>query len=374
MTTIRPRLLIPLAMILALFVATAHTSRATATTASGLPGSTSVGVHQFHGLQGLSNTLTLAQALQAATSSDVVSATAGQLAKYAAAMKAANPNVILLLYVNGGYSKAGTAGTYPAGQYVRSRTGAYITSTTWHNVLMNPLSGGWQQHVIDQCNGHIGGDVSGCWLDQTSCAPLTSGFDSAQPVNPATGALYTKGQWAAAVKQELSAVQAGLGTAPVYSNTYCSGQSFYGFPMSSADGGTSRGLEAEHWFTAQPANAQKLKIWQQGVNMLIQGQADGKVVTVSGSYPTTGNWPGYITASYLLGDNGAALTSYAAPVSADFLGAPTETQTSVAGYLHGSVYARTYQNGIVIVNPTGTTQSYAGQTLPAFSGYIGPAS
>lgn len=373
MTTIRRSLLIALGMTLAVAFATAaHTHRAAAMAPSGVPGSTSVGVHEFHGLQGLSNTLTLTQAVQAAQSSDVVSATAGQLAKYAAAMKAANPNVILLVYVNGGYSKAGTAGSYPAGAYAKSRTGAYITSTTWHNILMNPLSGGWQQHVIDQCKGYMGGDVSGCWLDQTSCAPLTSGFDTAQPVSPATGAVYTKSQWAAAVKQELSAVQAGIGAAPVYSNTYCSGQSFYGFPMSSVDGATSQGLEAEHWFTARPANAQNLKIWQQGVNMLIQGQADGKVVTVSGSYPTTGSWPGYITASYLLGDNGAALTSYDAPVSADFLGAPTETQTSVAGYQHGSVYARTYQNGIVIVNPTGATQSYAGHTLPAYSGYIGP--
>ena len=371
--TIRRRLLIPLAMILAILVATvAHTSRATATATSGLPASTSIGVHEFNGLQDLTSSLTLAQAVQAATSSDVVSATAGQLARYAAAMKAANPKLILLVYVNGGYSKAGTAGSYPASEYAKSLAGAYITSTTWHNILMNPLSSGWQQHVIDQCKASMAADVSGCWLDQTSCAPLTSGFDTAHPANPATGVTYSKSQWAAAVRRELSAVQAGIGTAPVYSNTYCSGQSFYGFPMSSVNGATSHGFEAEHWFTAQPANAEKLRVWRQGINMLIQGQAAGKVVTVSGSYPTTGNWPGYITASYLLGDNGAALTSYDAPVPADFLGAPTETHTTVAGYVHGSVYARTYQNGIVIVNPTATTQSYAGHTLPAYSGYIGP--
>jgi hypothetical protein len=358
-------------LLAALFATAAHTGRATAAAGAGLPGSTSVGVHQFNGLQGLTSTLTLAQAVQAARSSDVVSATAGQLSKYAAAMKAANSSVILLVYVNGGYSKAGTAGTYPAGEYSKSPTGAYITSTTWHNVLMNPLSRGWQQHVIDQCKASIGGNVSGCWLDQTSCAPLTSGFDTAQPVNRATGVTYTKSQWATAVTQELSAVQAGISPAPVYSNTYCSGQSFYGFPMLSVDGASSHGMEAEHWFTAQPANAEKLNVWRQGVDMLIQGQADGKVVTVGGNYPTTGNWPGYITASYLLGNNGAALTTYDSPISADFLGAATQTQTSVAGYLHGSVYARTYQNGIVIVNPTGTTQSYAGQTLPPYSGYIG---
>jgi hypothetical protein len=369
--TVRTRLLIPIAAALAVCLAATHAPRASATTSTGLPGSTSVGVHQFHGLQGYSNTLTLAQALQAATASDVISATAGQLAKYGAAMKAANPNVILLVYVNGGYSKAGTAGTYPQDEYLRSSSGAYITSTTWHNVLMNPLSSGWQQDVANRCAASIGRDVSGCWLDQTSCAPLTSGFDSAQPVDPSTGALYTKSTWSAAVAQELSAVQSALGSAPVYSNTYCSGHSFYAFPMSTADTATSRGLEAEHWFTAQSTNAENLKIWQQGIDMLIQGQADGKLVTVSGGYPTTGNWPGYITASYLLGDNGAALMTYSVPVAASFLGAPTDTETSVAGYLHGSVYARTYENGIVIVNPTGTTQTYAGHTLAAYSGYIG---
>jgi hypothetical protein len=333
------------------------------------PPSTAAGVHVFHGLQGISNTLTLAVAQQTAAASDVVSATPGQLAKFGAAMKAANPKVILLAYVNGGYSKAGTAGSLPASEYLRNASGGYITSTTHQNVLMNPLSAGWQANVAAQCKAALGGSVSGCWLDQTSCAPLTAGFDSAQPVNPVSGALYTKPGWAAAVATELDAVHAQLG-ATVYSNTYCSGPSYYSYPMSAANAATSTGFEAEHWFTATLANAQNLKTWQQGIDMMIDAQAHGKVVTVSGDFPTTGAWPAYITASYMLGNNGAALTTYPAPAAVS-LGAPTQTAASVAGYQHGCVYARTYQNGMVVVNPTSAAQTYAGHTIAAFSAYIG---
>lgn len=346
------------------------TPAAYASTASvATPPSTASGVHAFHGLQGLSNTLTLAVAQQTAQQSDVVSATPGQLSKFASAMKAANPNVILLAYVNGGYSKAGTAGSLPASQYLKNAAAGYITSTTWRNVLMNPLSSGWQASVTAQCRAAVSGSVAGCWLDQVSCAPLTAGFDTAQPMDSSTGTAYTKAAWAAAVARELTAITTSLGS-PVYSNTYCSGPSYYSFPMSAANTATSTGFEAEHWFTATAANALNLKTWQQGINMMIDAQAHGKVVTVSGTYPTTGAWPAYITASYMLGNNGAALTSYPATVAVN-IGAPTQTATSLTGYLHGSVYARTYQNGIVIVNPTAQTQTYAGHAVAAHGGYIG---
>ena len=335
-----------------------------------MPASTATGVHAFHGLQGLAGSrLTLQVAQQTAQESDVVSATPGELTKYAAAMKAANPKVILLAYVNGGYSKAGSAGSLPASEYLRNAAGGYITSTTWHNVLMNPLSAAWQASVTAQCRAALSGTVSGCWLDQVSCAPLTASFDTAQPIDSSTGAAYTKSAWAAAVARELTSITTALG-APVYSNTYCSGPSYYGFPMSAANTATSTGFEAEHWFTATAANAENTKTWQQGIDMMIDAQAHGKVVTVSGDYPTTGTWPAYITASYMLGNNGAALTTYPASVAVS-LGAPTQTAASVAGYQHGSVYARAYQSGMVIVNPTATSQTYAGHTIAAFSAYIG---
>lgn len=352
--------------------ASAASATAPLPTISATPPPTASGVHVFHGLQGLagSKLLTLQVAEQTARISDVVSATPGELARYAVAMKAANPNVILLAYVNGGYSKAGTEGSLPASEYMRSSSGAYITSRTHHNILMNPLSPDWQADVIAQCKAAVGGDVTGCWLDQISGAPVTAAFDSAQPVNPATAVNYTKPEWAAAAATELTAVNAGLG-ATVYSNTYCSGAAYYSFPMSAVNAATSLGFEAEHWMTSAASGAHTLKTWRQGINMMIDSQAHGKVVTVSGVFPTTGTWPTYITASYMLGNNGAALTTYTAPVAAN-VGAPTQTATSVGGYQHGSVYARRYQNGMVIVNPTALPHTYAGHTLAAYSGYIGP--
>jgi hypothetical protein len=340
-------------------------------TTSATPPPTASGVHVFHGLQGLagSKLLTLQVAEQTAQVSDVVSATPGELAKYAVAMKTANPNVILLAYVNGGYSKAGTQGSLPASEYMYSTSGAYITSRTHQNILMNPLSPDWQANVIAQCKAAVGGNVTGCWLDQISGAPVTAGFDSAQPVNPATGVNYTKPEWAAAAATELTVVNAGAGTT-VYSNTYCSGAAYYSFPMSAANHATSLGFEAEHWMTSTASGAHTLKTWRQGINMMIDSQAHGKVVTVSGDFPTTGTWPTYITASYMLGNNGAALTTYTARVAAT-VGAPTQTATSVAGYQHGLVYARKYRNGIVIVNPTPQPHTYAGHTVAAYSGYIG---
>jgi len=99
-------------------------------------------------------------------------------------------------------------------------------------------------------------------------------------VNPATGVNYTKPEWAAAAATELTAVNAGFG-GTVYSNTYCSGRAYYNFPMSAANDATSLGFEAEHWMTSTASGAHTLKIWRQGINMMIDSQAHGKVVTVS---------------------------------------------------------------------------------------------
>jgi hypothetical protein len=357
-----------LAAAVACFTLLGATQAAHASTASvATPPSTASGVHAFHGLQGVSNTLTLAVAQQTARESDVVSATPGQLSKYATAMKAANPSVILLAYVNGGYSKAGVG--YPASDYLRNASGGQITSTTHGNVLMNPLSAHWQASVAAACNAAIGGNVSGCWLDQVSCAPLTAGFDTAQPIDSSAGAAYTKPAWASAITKELDAVKTAIGSAPVYSNTYCSGQTYAKFPLTGVNSAATQGFEAEHWLTAQTSNWTSPLVWQQGINMMIDAQAHGKVVTISGN-PTSGVSARYLTASYMLGNNGAALTTLDNPIAVN-VGAPTQTATSVSGYQHGSVYARTYQNGIVIVNPTALAQTYAGHTVAAHGGYIG---
>jgi hypothetical protein len=81
-------------------------------------------------------------------------------------------------------------------------------------------------------------------------------------------------------------------------------------------------------------------------------------------------WRSYGQASFLIGNSGSAWFEYSSaqstyawndtsPLDGVDLGAPLDTQSSVAGYLTNGVYQRRFQRGIALVNP-GTS----GVTVP----------
>src|SRR5436309_857296 len=80
------------------------------------------------------------QAVADATSLDVIVARKGTFTPYLAAMRSANPNLKLLVYLNGAYAQQNqgpSTGAYPSSWYAKGTNGAPVTSKSEGNWLMD---------------------------------------------------------------------------------------------------------------------------------------------------------------------------------------------------------------------------------------------
>jgi hypothetical protein len=156
---------------------------------------------------------------------------------------------------------------------------------------------------------------------------------------------------------------------PVIGNSYDSAPRYYAIPTSLVNASAGLGtLEAEHWFGNDVTQSQSLPAWQQGVQMEIDAQAAGHGVIVNVDAPGTNveQWRRYLTASYLLGNNGAAWLEFGpdaqtapfdspSPLYATPIGTPLQTGGRVSDYARNGVYERAYSNGLVLVNPSSSS-------------------
>jgi hypothetical protein len=351
--------------------------------------STAVGIHRFAGLQGDASA-TQAEAVAAAQGADVVTGLTIQIKSDGAAMRLANPNVQLFAYINGELSQSSQCSTFPASWYLYDSSGHKVTSPGG-NCAMSPEStqvwngyAGWIDYVRRSCAANLATAplANGCFVDQTSSA-LNSSFASALPIDPATGKLYTMSTWMAQMGQIGQAVESFTGK-PVIGNSYEGGSRYVGQPTNIVNSYGVDAFESEHFLNANSSQWTGLSYWTKNINMMIDSQAHGKGILVGfTNAPTTNEetWREYVTASYLLGNNGHAwlafcstsLSSYSdpSPLYSMNVGPPTQTATSVAGYQLSTagLFLRRFSSGLAIVNLSGGTQSVAlGGTYKDVSG------
>jgi uncharacterized membrane protein YgcG len=376
---------------------------AVGTTPAAFP-STLSGIHLSFGMQGRLST-TQSEAVAAADAGDMVAALPIQIKQFGAAMKTVNPSVKLFAYQNGMFAQAKNGSAFPDSWYLKTASGQKVQATGTGNYLMNPLStavsngaAGWTDYVAQQCRTAMADpNTSGCFLDQMNAAPLGSGFVNGAPVDPRTGTAFTRTAYMTLVAQQGQAVASQL-NGPVVGNAYDSAPRYYAIPTSLVNASAGMGtFEAEHWFGNDVTQSQSLPAWQQGVQMEIDAQAAGHGVIVNVDAPGTNveQWRRYLTASYLLGNNGAAWLEFGpdaqtapfdspSPLYATPIGTPLQTGGRVSDYAKNGVYQRAYSNGLVLVNPSsssvtvdlgGTYTNESGSavtsvTLSAWSGAI----
>ncbi len=366
--------------------------------------STLDGIHFEFGMQGRLST-TQSEAVAAAKAGDLVVALPIQIHRYGAAMKAANPAVKLFAYQNGMFAQSKDGSTFPASWYATDAAGAKVRAAKTGNYLMNPLStqsfqgaAGWTQYVEQQCAAALADpNTSGCFLDQMNAAPLGSGFVNGRPVDPRTGQAFTNAGYMSMVAAHGQRVASQLG-APVIGNAYDSAPRYYSIPTSIVNQAAGVNVdEAEHWFGNDVTQSRVLSAWQQGVQMEMDAQAAGHGTVLSVDAPGTSveQWRSYLTATYLLGNNGGAWFDFSpdrstapfdslSPLYSMPIGTPTQTASTVAGYNRGGWYQRDYTNGTVLVNPSGSSvtvdlggtyrdvngQTESSITLAAWSGAV----
>lgn len=291
-----------------------------------------------------------------------------------AAMKAANPSLRLLAYVNGAYAQSSQGSRYPNSWYIRTRGGDKVRSRGYGNYLMDVSNPGWIQDVANRCKSVMTRmHYHGCFIDMMGTASVMSSYTTGTPINPRTRSPYTAAGWLSLTSSLSQKVHSLVGSAaPVLVNGLGSGPRYYkrDAPSSTLLTGIDGAL-AECWLRAegQPLSWYPSESdWKQNVNMLTDVASRGKVAMVtvktwgSGTVAQKEAWHKYSLASFLMAANRLSQYSFLPdrkgdPTAGDPLvaglriGAPTASYSKV-----GNVYRRPFSNGLVYVNPTGSTQ------------------
>lgn len=319
----------------------------------------------------LSPAYTESEAVTIAEGYDLIVANAKQLsATTIAAMKAANPTVRILVYLNGSFD-LDSVQQYPLSEYARDANGNFITSVKYHNWLMDVGNPAWADQVSQECTNALSiAPWDGCFIDMLGDALLGNSYLSGEPINPATGQPWTAQERMDATTAIASAVTAAHPNNIVMANGLNDGPSFYSAtaPSSELLSGVNTAL-AETWLrqaTLKPTRYRGVVAWQQEVNMLAQVGSMGDSIAVTTKLWTTATaaqveaWHQYALASFLLGTSGSAYFSFTVSQSPmEWVNDATNpldhmpVGPALAPYqAQGNAFIRQYADAEVMVNPT----------------------
>jgi putative glycosyl hydrolase-like family 15 (GHL15) protein len=338
--------------------------------------------------------LTVDQAVADASSLDLIVARKGTFTPYLADMRAANPSVQLLVYMNGSYAQTNqgpTSGVYPTAWYARDAAGQPVTSKSEGNWLMDVTNPAWVQDRVQTCTSFLAqSGYDGCYVDMLGAASVAAGYVSSRPVNPATKQAWTATDWMAATAKVGAAVKTGNPGRMVVGNGLQNGRQYFANPgatsvlLGGIDGGNAQGWMrgAGDAITAFPSTAN----WKQEVDMLVDAGAKAKsVIAMTKVWGVTATQDQldavhrFSLASFLLGTNGNQYFDWDVnrtdgavvpdhPYDHVAVGLPSGPYA-----LKSKVYVRYFTNGIAVVNASktasytfdlgGTYKSLQGQTM-----------
>jgi hypothetical protein len=317
--------------------------------------------------------MTQAQAVTIAQEFDVIAAQASVFPKYITAMKAANPNLRIVAYINGTFDLKSGGTSYPTSWYETASGGARIQSA-FGNYLLDPGLAAWQQNVAAQCTSAITkSHYDGCFVDTLGTAPLDAGYVTGLPMNPSTHAVWSGTAWLNATAAIAAAVQKANPTALVVANGLANGAKYF-----STAGATSASLApsgvamSELFLRAPGAGAtqfQPVSKWLANVNMLVDAESKGESVLtttklwVTATAAQQAQWHKFALASFLLGAGGHSYFSFLedranTAIVQDYAWDHVNIGTPLGAYAQNvNLYERSFSNGIVAVNPTSTPQT-----------------
>lgn len=311
--------------------------------------------------------MTEAQAVALAQQNDVISAQPRMFSRYVAAMKAANPNLVLLVYLNGTMAQKTLGSGYPPSWYLRDASGNQVTSLGWGNYAMDPTNPAWIQDRITTCQTLLAqSGYDGCFVDVLGPGPSQPGYLTGLATNPHTGAPWTTSDWLAATSSLQTAIASALSPVPVVGNGLASGPAFADPVAPTSVLLTSgAGDTAESWMRQpnwDPGSFPTETQWLDDVSVLTSASAAGShafVITKVWSAATQAQidaWHLFSLATFLMGADGSQYYEFTgvnsfAGVLADSawdhapIGNPAGPYT-----VTNSLYTRVFTNGLALVN------------------------
>lgn len=306
---------------------------------------------------------TATEAVAMAKEYDLIAEHAGVLTPYLAAMKAVNPSLKVIAYINGAFDQSKSGDQYPMSWYAVGANGKRIQSKSFGNWLMLPTPQ-WASTVASLCSKTIASSkYDGCFLDTLGIAPLSPGYVTEPPINPATHKVFTPQAWIADQASTITATKNGNAGKLIMANGLHDGSKFSITQPLLTAGGTAM---AEVWLrvsTNKEDSWPSLTVWNEDVSMLVTAGSKGEVIGVVTKLWTNATaaqitqWHIFMIATFLMGTNGqswycftsaktVAGMSATAPMDTTAIGMPTGAMTLKSG-----VYSRTFSNGIAAVNP-----------------------
>jgi hypothetical protein len=312
--------------------------------------------------------LTSAQAVTKAKEFKYLIANPGTYSAYVSQMRAANPKVRLLVYVNG--TAAGLDSAFPEEDYAHDALGRRIRTHDWPSYLMEPSNSHWRGVIVQRCQSALERTgYDGCFLDQMGIAPLDTGYVTSIPVNPATGKKYTKSEWLTATRGMAIKVRDAISPKPVFINGLLNGPAYFDStaPTSKLLTGMTGGMIETF---VRPPNSPidsygTVSNWKKNVDILVDSAVKKKQILamtkvwVTATQAQKDQWHMYALASFLLGHQpGYTSFEFLYDRSLVFdhrywnvdLGVPLAHYSSSSG-----LYRRSFRRGLVLVNPTNSS-------------------
>ena len=354
-------------------VATAHGTGSVRTAAGVGFASSENGIHLWAPMHTASQTFqSESAAVDAANRFDLITFNPHQLGGYAAAMKAANPNLKLFVYLNGTFLYKRLYGTVSNSMLAHGANGQLLQSHGYGNYLGDIGDPAWTSYVQQNCAKLLAGtDYDGCYLDMLGTGPLWPGYLTGLPIDPATGQVWTRLAWLQATSGIASAVASYTGK-PVLGNGIGNGPRYFSpaAPSKLLLGGAT-GASAETWTRQAGAPLsyhEPIAQWQEEVNMLSDAsRAGGLALTITkawsaGTAAQKESARLYALATFLLGNDGHSYFYFTAnktdPATLDDPLYHLQIGSPMGAYVvQNGAYVRTFTNGKVVVNPTSSVVS-----------------
>jgi hypothetical protein len=327
---------------------------------------------------------TEASAVAVAKRYDVIAAMSDTFKAFAPAMRRANPDLVLLAYVNGPFA-AHWKSAYPESWYARTSGGAKITARRFGNRLMNVHTQQWRDEAVSICRYEKErSGYDGCFLDTMGNGILTTKYLTGLPIDPRTGKVWDKMQWIKDTAAVADHVRDRTGWT-VATNGLGSGSRYFNDGGPHLVAGSDLAM-AEGWLRHPTAGAEEFpseSVWQKSVDMIVdsESKAAGMLAVTKLWTPMSAaqrqRWYEYALGSFLLGTNGRSRMFFledgcAPPCDRSKEASPLSAQPSPsldmgspqARYAEatGGAFTRSYGRGFVAVNPTASSVSV---TLPA---------
>lgn len=315
------------------------------------------------------HTFTQSQAVDIAQNFNLITATRDSFRPYVAAMRSANTKLKLYAYTNQTFARGDQFNAFPPNWYIRDTSGNKIKND-WGLWLMDPGNPNWVTNRVNDCLDAVQrSGYDGCFLDNMGTGSIYVPNLSGTPVNPRTGAQWTKADWMKATVAQAEQLRSQTGR-PLVVNGLGNGSSYFdpASPTSRLLAATNRGL-AETFVRAATSgvtNYRSEALWKKDVDMLVDAHAKRQQVLaytkvwVPATDAQKRQWHRYAFATFLLGDSGMGKFTFSfGKDTANLVDHPwwkVPIGSPQGGYLKvGGVYRRTFSNGLVVVNPTSSS-------------------